>query len=278
VAADRVDEMAIASQRPKQHWVDDVAWNQLAEDLAQVNAGDVAYLIDFAIYHGESEKADVFHYTVTTCDYSEHLAAVQYLKSHADAQSRVRHALRSGAILDFARTAPPSSIKINVAVLNGDQRWLAVQRSGSVQTKSGLWTVGPNETMKLPRVIAPGTRTEDLFGLAERCLREELGLEPSDCQEVNVSWMGYEAETASVKIFAQVATQLSGPEIAACIASAHSLFEIQDYVWLPLKQHMITDIIAKWNTGDSSGRLWSSSAPLALQELWRMRRALRPMA
>jgi hypothetical protein len=270
--------MTVAPQRPRQRWVDEIVWKQLVEEFARANAGDIAYLIDFAIDHRESERANIFHYTVAPCDYSEHLATVQYLKSHTDAQSRIRQALRSGSILEFARTAPPSSIKINVAVLNANARWLAVQRSGSVQTKSGLWTVGPNETMKLSRAIAPGTRTEDLFGLAERCLREELGLEPADYREVNVSWMGYEAETACVKVFAQVATRLSELEIAECIASAHSLFEMQDYLWLPLRRRAIMDIIARWDSGDSSGRLWSSSAPLALQELWRMRRALRPMA
>ena len=48
--------------------------------------------------------------------------------------------------------------------------------------------------------------------------------------------------------------------------------------WLPFTDETLSDIVENWEHGDRSGRRWSSSAPLALQELWRMRRALRPDA
>ncbi len=268
-------KMSIVTERPPASlWLDIPEWNKLVQEFANDNAGDTAYLIDFAIDHRESPRGQMFHYTVTPCDYSEHLATTRYLEMHPEVQARIREALIAGKTLEFARTSPPSLIKVNVAVLDRDDRFLAVQRSGAVHSKKGLWTVGPNETMKLAMHIAPGTRDEDLFGLTERCLREEVGLEPSDYDQINISWIGYEASTASVKIFAQVVTTLAARELIDHMMTSHSLFEMQDVIWLPLDRRTVTDIILKWESGDRAGRVWSSSAPVALQELWRMRRLL----
>ena len=270
-------KMSIATERPPTPpWLEISEWNQLVRKFADDYGGDTAYLTDFVIDHRESPRGQIFHYTVTPCDYSEHLATAHYLESHPEIQTRIRETLMAGQSLEFARTSPPSLIKVNVAVLDRDDRFLAVQRSGAVHSKKGLWTVGPNETMKLAVHATPGTRTEDLFGLSERCLREEVGLEPSDYGEISISWIGYEASTASVKIFAQVATTLAAGELVDHIKTSHSLFEMQDATWLPLNRRTLMDIIHKWEGGDSAGRVWSSSAPVSLQELWRMRRALHP--
>jgi len=267
--------MSIAAERPSaQLWLDGSEWSHLAQEFAEGNGGDTAYLTDFVIDHRESPRGQVFHYTVAPCDYSEYLATAHYLETHPEIQTRIRKTLMAEQTLEFARTSPPSLIKVNVAILNRDDHFLAVQRSGAVYSKKGLWTVGPNETMKLARHATPGARAEDLFGLTERCLREEVGLEPSDYGEISISWIGYEAGTASVKIFAQVVTTLTAAELIDHMGMSHSLFEMQDATWLPLNRRTLMDIILKWKSGDSAGRIWSSSAPFALQELWRMRRAL----
>lgn len=216
-----------------------------------------------------------FSYTVSACDYAEHLATLTYLRANCEARERIKEAFDAGKLAEFARTSPPSLIKINVAVLSPDRRFLAIQRSAAVQTKKGLWTVGPNETMALTAVNLPGRRYEDLFELAERCLREEVGMEPDDYGPVQISWIGYEADTAIVKVFAQVQAKISSAEALGRMSSAHSLYEAQDAAWLPFVSSTLSDIIENWEDGDQAGRRWSSSAPLALQELWRMRRAVR---
>ncbi|NUP50812.1 MAG: hypothetical protein HOW97_26405 [Catenulispora sp.] len=267
-------EMRIVSDRPTQQWCDPTEWRRIATELAEKHSGEVAYLTDFVIDHRESEYGGNFCYTVTPCDYSEHLATLTYLREHHEVQARIKEAFAGGRVADFARTSPPSLIKINVSVLNRDNRFLAIQRSAAVETKKGLWTVGPNETMILSKRPVPGRTAEDLFGLAERCLREELGLEPRTCGPVRISWIGYESTTATVKVFAQVRTRLSGADVLEIMSTAHGLFEAQDAIWLPFNRRAVADIIRNWEQGDSARRRWSSSAPLALQELWRMRRTL----
>jgi hypothetical protein len=120
--------------------------------------------------------------------------------------------------------------------------------------------------MKPPR---PGEQIESLFDLGERCLREEVGLEPEDYGSIHVSWVGYYAPTLEVKVFAHVRTVLPESAIEARLATAHSLYEIADLCWLPLDQGQLTELIKSWR-GDALGRRWSDSVPLAAQELWRM--------
>jgi hypothetical protein len=270
----RYVSMNVTGERPDLVWFDQDEWRAMAKEHAQSHSGDTAYLVAFDIDHRESGHGEFFSYTVAPCDYSEHLATVQYLDEHPATRLAIAAQLEAGRIAEFARQAPPSLVKINVAVLSGENRFLAIQRSGAVYGKRGLWTAGPNETMRLQHRAVPGTAPEDLFGLAERCLREELGLEPSSCESITISWIGYEARTASIKIFAQARTFLSELVLAEAMGVAHGLYEAQRAVWLPFTRHMLLDIVGNWDRGDSGGRLWSSSAPFALQELWRMRPAL----
>lgn len=267
--------MRVTAERPDfSEWIDLPEWERLAEVYSKTKGGEIAYVTGFKVDHRESFDGHEFEYRVAHCDYSEHLATREYLKLHAGARSKIRACLSAGGMLDLARTSPPSTVKINVAILDRDRHFMAIQRSGAVDYKKGVWTVGPNETMTLPRSIVPGTPGEDLFHLAERCLREELGLERSDYGHINISWIGYEDQTASVKVYSQVVTHLSRRDVDERMAEAHSLFEAQKVEWIPFKRAPVMDIVKKWENGDSHGRSWSSSAPLALQEMWRMRNVL----
>jgi hypothetical protein len=268
-------EMHVIHDRPRQVWCDAMEWQHLADEFSRSYSGRIAYLIGFEVDHRESKHGASFVYSVTPCDYSEHLATARYLDDHPEVVRRICEVFRSGRLSEFASSAPPSLIKINVSLLNSNGRFLALQRSGAVHTKRGLWTTGPNETMRLIAGSVPGVRQEDLFDLAERCLREELALEPSDYETPMVSWIGYEASTASVKVFAHAYTNLSEQRVEEAAGSAHSVFEVQRLAWLPLTRRTIADIGVNWRTGDSGGRIWSSSAPFALHELWRMRIGLR---
>src|SRR5262249_46796843 len=156
-------------------------WSSLAEEFRRAGkTGDIGYLVDFGIDHYETEQGQSFCYSVAHCEYWEHLATVEYLERNPTARSKIWEVFERGPVGEFARSAPPAAIKINVAVLSPDNMVLAIQRSGSVDHKKGLWTIGPNETMILRSHQTPGGPYEDLFGLAERCLREELHLEPVD--------------------------------------------------------------------------------------------------
>lgn len=267
-------KMQISSVRPETAWMDTAEWQQLVDDLSATASGSTAYLTDYSIDHRESASGHIFSYTVCPCTYSEHLGTVRYLEDHPEIQDVIRATLSSGQSLAFARSSPPSIIKINVAVLSESDHFLAVKRSGAVHAKKGLWTVGPNETMALPTHSVPGMPPEDLFGLAERCLREEVGLEVNDYYKMNISWIGHEAATASVKVYAQVRTSLPNDDLVERMNASHGLFEIQDFSWLPLSRGIVADITKNWNRGDRLGRIWSSSAPLALHELRRFRHAL----
>lgn len=266
--------MKVANRRPAQAWFDQAIWAELRDEFAQTHSGDIAYLVDATVDHRESREGRLFHYTVAACTYPEHLATMEYLKWHPEARSAIRAAMTHGRMMEFVHSAPPSSIKVNVALMTLDNRFLAIQRSSAVDFKRGVWTVGPNETMQLSASERPGGVIEDLFGLSERCLREELNLEPSDYGDMNVSWLGYDAGTAQVKVYSQVKTHLSRREIDRRISDAHSLYEAQTFQWLKFDRRTVNDIISNWETGDSEGRCWSASAPHALQELWRMRAAL----
>jgi hypothetical protein len=266
--------MSVAAQRPVQEWLDQATWARIADEFRSSEAGETAYLTWFAIDNRENRHSQAFRYAVTPCDYSECLATASYLSDHPDAKLAIREKLAAGEAIEFAKTSPPGIIKINVALLDRDNHFLAMQRSSAVREKRGIWTVGPNETMKFPQSAVPGSRAEEFFGLAERCLREEVGLEVPDYGEVTISWIGYDAGTASVKVFAQAVARLTASEVNERMSACHSLFEVQRTAWLPFRKRPINDIVRNWNDGDSEGRIWSSSAPLALQELWRMRRSL----
>lgn len=268
---DRLD-MTIIQNRPRQKWCDQAEWRQLADQYKKEGkAGDCGYLVDFEIDHHETKAGQAFRYSVAHCDYYEHLATVEYLANHSEVRSKIWQALQHGQVWDFTRSAPPAAMKINVVLVSPEDNFLAIQRSGSVEHKRGLWTVGPNETMVLKPMRTPGMQAEDLFGLAERCIREELGLEPADYGPVNISWMGYDVSTAQVKVYAQVRSHLPEREIDRRMATAHSVFEAQDTVWVPLKRRSVMDIMVNWEKGDANGRIWSASAPHSLQELWRFR-------
>jgi len=271
---DRI-RMTVASSRPGQGWCDPVSWSSLAEKFkAEGKTGDIGYLVDFQVDHHETMDGQLFRYSVSHCDYWEHLATVEYLQHDAAARSKIWEAFENGHILDFARSAPPAAIKINVALLSPDRKFIAIQRSGSVDHKKGAWTVGPNETMILRPFRTPGSQMEDLFGVAERCIREEIGLEPVDYGPINISWMGYDAASAQAKVYAQVKTHLPRREVDRRMSGSHGLWEAQAVEWIPLNKANALDIMENWERGDSHGRRWSASAPHALQELWRFRALL----
>lgn len=267
--------MLVVADRPRQRWGDPAEWSRLAKQYRTAGKhGDVACLVDFTIDHHETKAGRTFTYSVAHCHWWEHLATAEYLRTNGAVRSRIWEAFQHGEVHEYARTALPAAMKINVTVITPEASFLAIQRSGAVDLKKGKWTVGPNETMVLPSMLPPGSQAEDLFGLAERCLREELGLEPADYGPVNISWIGFDVMSGVAKVYAQVRSHLPHREIDQRMASSHGIFEAQSTAWLPLRRKVVLDIMQNWEHGDAAGRCWSASAPHALQELWRFRKLL----
>jgi hypothetical protein len=259
----------VSASRPAQAWFDHERYSEINAQIAKEHTGSICYLTGYKIDHHESERGKLFEVTLARCDYSEHLATVEYLTRHPEVRARVTATLAEGDLQAFAKSTPPSSVKINVAVVSLSRKmFLAVQRSSAVHAKKNIWTVGPNEIMKLSEHL-PGI-SEDFFTLAERCLREELGLEPFDYGPISISWIGYYLHDLNVKIYAQVRLRLTERDFHEKCDRAESIFESRKMAWLPFDRGTVLGIIQNWQ-GDRDGRTWSDSAPLSLQELWRMR-------
>jgi hypothetical protein len=264
----------VSESRPHaQKWFDEQRYAEILAAIALDHDGATCYLTDFRIDHRESRAGEFFCVTLTPARYSEHLATSRYLRENPETYARISAALASGDLREFAHGAPPASVKINVAILSLSNKFLAIQRSSAVDEKKNLWTVGPNEVMRPPGA-QPGYK-EDFFLLAERGLREELGLEPYDYGPISISWIGYYLPNVSVKVYAQVLTRLTEHDLMEKFGAAESIFEARELAWISFDHTHVMDVVRNWNRGDAEGRMWSDSAPLALQELWRMRSCLR---
>lgn len=265
-------ETIVVETRPKQTWFDEERWQEIADELAPKHSGRLCYLTDFEIDNHESEGSLSFRIHLARCGYHEHKATEQYLKEDAAARLALTEALDQGRARDVARSAPPSSISLKTVVVSPSGKFLAVKRSAAVDAAPGLWSLGPEEAMKVPDYIEPG-RGEDLFALAERGLKEELGLDPEHYGQINISWLGYYVPLAKIAVVAQVKTRISERAVTERLNSSHSVFETETHAWLPLKRDQLMDIIEN-PSGDAEGRRWTDGSPLAAQELWRMRRLL----
>jgi hypothetical protein len=274
-------DVALTTERPPLRWVDPTRWRQHYDESRESYAGSCGYVtfvgpVDFR----EGPTTEVFRVTLSPCDYAEGLATWKALRDDEDKQRAIADALSADPFA-FARTSPPNPLAINVAILSPSGRFLAVERSASVASSQGVWTIGPNEMLTLHDDRSPADRTEDFFSLAQRCLREEVGLSLGDYGDVSISWFGYRSADAHPWIFAQVRSKLSESEVGERLREAHSSVEAASTEWLPLTRETVRRIVdSERNHVDSfvernrGGRRWIAHAPLAVTELWRMQSRL----
>lgn len=251
------------------HWelFDKDTWLSLVSDFHE-KRGPICSLHSFETISGGFTQGDVFRLVMSVCDYSEHLATVAYLETHQGTHTRISRMAAQRNFTKIAQTTPPSSVKVCVCVVSPNATVLAVRRSNDVDMKRGEWTLGVNETMCSPDVTLP--HGEDLFGLCQRALFEEVGLSREDYGDISISWMGYSSVTLQVKLWAHVRTHL--PETIVCekMGMAHSTYEAEEWEWLPFRKNILQELTHNWRP-DARGRMWSDSTPLSAQELWRMR-------
>lgn len=271
----------VSRSRPEWRWGDEAAWRAHLGEAAASISGTCGYPTECSgVDWRESEASTVFRVTVSPCDYAEGAATSRLLESDPQASEALAAVLRTDPV-GFVRTAPPAPLAINVAVVSNAGRFLALQRSATVWSARLLWTVGPNETMTLPESASPGSRPEDFFELARRCLEEELGLVAGDYGRISISWFGYYAPLASPWVLAQVKTTLTEAEVDDRIARCHSTEELAGWEWLPLDRQTVRQMLSAEHAGEYAlvspeepERRWIVHAPLAVNELWRMRAGL----
>ena len=271
----------VTDSRPAWRWGDEPAWRSHLDETSAAISGSCGYPVACsAVDWRESDATQTFRVTISPCDYAEGAATSRLLEGDPSTRSALAEALRDDPI-GFVHTAPPAPLAINVAVVSKSGNFLALQRSATVWSARLLWTIGPNETMTLPASSTPGSRHEDFFELARRCLEEELGLLAGDYGRISISWFGYYAPLASPWVLAQVRTTLAEAEVDERIAGCHSTEELAGWEWLPLTRERVRRIITAEPVGDyglvspdEPERRWIVHAPLAVNELWRMQAAL----
>ena len=240
-------------QRPQMHeFFKQQEWASLREPTD--DDGALCYMVDFHIDHRESKGGQLFKIDVAKSTFSEYLATKRYLEEYLDTEAKVVTMLKQpNGLRRFALKAPPSSIKINVALITEGSKFLVLRRSGVVEGKQGKWTVGPNESMKSPSGVTRDNPIESFFALAQRALWEEVGLDPNDYGQISVSWIGYYVKDLNVKVFAQAKTYLTEDEVnKKLFRTAAGAFEHDAVEWLPFNRPTVMDIVSNWETGDRS--------------------------
>ena len=239
-------------------------WDEKLAEYQLTKFGDCSYLRSFDIMELGDEKA--FAYKAGTSQYAEHLATMDLINSSPQLLNKYYEVYKRKGLGAVLRYAMPSTMKINVAVVNEWGNFLAVKRSGKVGYKRGIWTVGPNETLESFTSSSGEVKTENFSDAAERCLSEELGLEDGDYTPVKHTFLAYDLRTLQLKIYSNVKVKISADELKEKIMESESRWEADAFKWIPLEQEMLHHISSN-GLHDSSGRQWSSSALISLSEL-----------
>ena len=276
----------VREKAPSLELVDSERWHNELERLQQQAdmRGRCGYVTDCSkVDWRESPHTQIFRVTVSPADYAEGIATWAVLRADEARRAQIVGMLTSDP-LSFPQAAPPMHLAVNLGILNSDgSKFLGLLRSATVASAKNVWTVGPNETMTLPVGGTPGAEPEDFFSLAERCLKEEIGLNPEDYDPVVISWLGYRAADAHPWVTAQVRVRLPDAVVLERRKVCHSYEEASMGVWLPFGRQTVLSIVQgqrcpdgstiKVPSGPCCGR-WIIHAPHGICELWRMRTVL----
>lgn len=197
------------------------------------------------------------------------MAVHDYFAARPGDALSVLERLEDEPVRRMIRAAPPSIVAVNVTVTSADGFVLAMQRSAAVARWQNQWSLGPYETMILP-TGRPG-ESEDFFGASERCLREEVGIDPGrDYGDIVVSWMGYWVPSALVHVVAHTRSNLTRTQIEERIGASHRAFETEWIAWIPESRAALAALVAS-HPIDADGRRWMGAAPIAAEQYWRCR-------
>lgn len=169
----------IAAERPNTTYIEDQECFQSIVNRykSQNIRGEVCHLVNYNVDHMDNEYGKTFDFYVAPCDYSEASSISEYLSLYPKVKEDIISTIHVSPKKYLAQ-AMPSDVFINVMVLcNG--KILALRRSRSVSSAQGLWCIGAYETMEMPSSNVACNDT-NFHILAERCIREEIGLLPSE--------------------------------------------------------------------------------------------------
>ncbi len=265
-----ISSILVVEEETDDYWRDFVGydlakiWDEKVEEHSLTKFGDCAYLKSFEVI--EQEEDVLFQGVVDYASYPEHLATIDILKENKNLLKKYYELYKNRGMDGLLHYAMPSTMKINVAVLNEWDHFLAVKRSHKVGYKKGIWTCGPNETLetfKEPNKI----RAENFTSAAARCLTEEMGMvAEEDYDRLRTTSVYYDLRTMQVKIFSHAYTRLGPKRVAEKAASSQSAWEASDMEWVRISKSGLGEDIAD-DLVTQDGKKWSSSAILALDEL-----------
>lgn len=268
---DIVQTLVPADPHRRQSWCDPEALSQLREELED-EGGPACTLVDLEIDHRESDRGRKLRLKIAPSMYGDFIAVHDYFSARPQAVEDMQRRLEEEPIQELIRGAPSSVMVVNATVTSADGYILAMQRSAAVRKWQNVWGIGAHETMALP-TERPG-ESEDFFGATQRCLREEVGLEPgTDYAEIFVSWMGYWVANALIHVISHVRSSLPAAEIERRVGESYSSFETAKLLWIPDSRASLRKVVRESLNNDSD-RKWLPTAPLAAQQYWRCRPAL----
>ncbi|WP_405926927.1 hypothetical protein [Streptomyces sp. NBC_00035] len=267
------------TSRPLQQYVDPNALQNAVQEVG--GSGKVVYLSGVEVDHRESEETQACRVLISESEYSEVRGIERIRLTQPDLLESVDAAVASD-VRNYLAHAVPSSIAMNIIPITQDMDILCAERSSAVDNAIGCWTVGIFETMKRSDPNIPGS-IEDIYTLAIRGLREELGLLPHEFGPVMITWLGIYRPLLRGHIVAIVRLNIDKSDAQARARESDSSYEHISFDWIPLRRSVLQSFLnapyqqprqaagALIQQGD---RLWIEQARLALVEAWRFRVSL----
>lgn len=255
---------------PDQNWADTGRLETEQMVQAETRRGRTGYAWAVTVDHGEHEDADAFIVSAAESRYGD-LNAIARAMPGVDLVDYVTGRIRDEGI-DLLRTMPPTRLSIQVSVVAGSGRVMALRRSAAVQSVPVQWQLGPNETLyPADAPDTPGAIGESFFDLAHRCLVEECGLYESEVSPIRISWFGLAAnpdEGVAQNVLACTTTALSEAQIVERTLNAHSNYESDGFDWIPADSRSLLRALK------DPERDWIAFSGIAAAELARHRLVL----
>lgn len=272
--------------RPKQSYLNERVIDTSRKGFEKQNyRGNVCYCVGYDVDHQDNKYGQIFKLKIAQCDYSESLALGQYLRDNPDKKKEIA-AIVNNDPQQYFSSAIPSVVFINLIVISENDNLLVLRRSKSVASARGVWSVGAYETMEYVK-NSTAKSDNNFHSLAERCLKEELGIYrtfQSQSGEVTeyyndifISSMSLSLSHMGLLVFGVVKLKnITEGEIELRISGSHGKYESDQIRWLPLNKKEIKDYIENdngiyRNFIDKENGDWLTYVKLSLYEAVRVK-------
>ena len=267
-------DVTLSSEDWNQTWVPQELLDEALVSILDTG-GPSSSLRSLKVDHRESNQGMKLSLSYAKSEYKDFIAVGKLFESDADRTARLMQRLHSDNAADMVAGSPRSVTAMNVTVLSEDLLLLVLRRSAAVRTSQNEWTLGPNETMLGPGEQQQVGGVEGPFQLAERCLKEELGVGLDDVSFLGISWVGYNVPGAICHWLAHTKIRLRSDEITRRIRESHGGFEVDAIGWMKFDHNALDEIRQRSEDRklDSQSRYWNRTAGLAAQDIrrWKSR-------